>query len=66
MRTMDERVKLALDAYEMGLDDGRIHGSQAAMEEGILPPGPDALAAYWRGYNHGVALYCQALPEFED
>lgn len=63
---MDERTKKILDAYEMGLDDGRIHGFQVAMEEGILPPGSDALAAYWRGYDHGVMLHCQSLPEAED
>jgi len=46
-----------LDAYEMGVDDGLLNGSECALAEGHVP---DVMrAAYKRGYDHGVALYCE-------
>lgn len=46
-----------LHAYGMGIDDGLLLGTQAALQEGHIRE--DAKDAYIRGYDHGVALYCE-------
>lgn len=48
-----------LDAYEMGVDDGLLNGSECALAEGHVPDADELRAAYRRGYDHGVALYCE-------
>lgn len=48
-----------LDAYEMGVDDGLLNGSECALTEGRIPDTDALRAAYKRGYDHGAALYCE-------
>lgn len=48
-----------LDAYGMGVDDGLLNGSECALTEGHVPDTDELRAAYRRGYDHGVALYCE-------
>lgn len=54
-----------LDAYEMGIDDGLLNGTQCAIAERRIPNTDALRAAYKRGYDHGVALYCEINHEEE-
>ncbi len=48
-----------LDAYELGIDDGLMNGSEVALHEGLIGEDTRSLWAYRRCYEHGVALYCE-------
>jgi hypothetical protein len=47
-----------LHAYERGLDDGLLRGERENMP---LGKSDEERAAYQRGYDHGVWLYCETL-----
>jgi hypothetical protein len=54
---MTENNGRIVNAFERGIDDGFFQGTQSPL----FDRSDDEQAAYKRGYDHGVWLYCETM-----